>query len=74
MAVTKREQQMLDLSEEGLSQDQIAAAMGIKEDSVKRTLCLLNPDPAGDRRHLRQMIAGSRELATRIQAMRGAAR
>ena len=72
MAVTKREQQMLDLSDQGLTHQQIADQMGIKVASVAHTLANLSPDFATDRKLKRQMIAGSRELAARIDQMAGA--
>lgn len=69
MAVTKREQQMLDLSDQGLTHQQIADRMGIKVSSAARSLANLSPDFATDRKLKRQMIAGSRELAARIGQM-----
>ena len=72
MAVTKREQQMLALSDQGLSHSQIAERMGIQAGSVTRTLAMLSPDFASDRRRREAMIAGSQILAARINQLAGA--
>lgn len=71
MAVTAREEQMLALSDDGLDHAQIAARMGIKVKSVTRTLAMLSPDFASDRMRKRALVEGSRELANRINALRG---
>ena len=72
MAVTKREQQMLDLSDQGLSHTEIAKRMGIQTGSVTRTLAMLSPDFASDRRRRQAMIGGSQILAGRINQLAGA--
>jgi DNA-binding NarL/FixJ family response regulator len=50
MAVTRREQQMLDLKDQGLSVAEIAREMDIKEASVERVLNMLNPGVQEERR------------------------
>lgn len=45
---TRRERQMLALSEAGLKPDEIAAEMGISADSVRRTLSLLSVSGGDD--------------------------
>ena len=69
MGVTAREQQMLDLYEQqGFGIPRIAATMGIKEASVRRTLGMLSHSPGADRRHEKQMECGSRDLLLAIRA------
>ena len=70
MAVTRREQQMLDLHDQGLSHVEIAARMGIQTGSVTRTLAKLSCDFA-DRRHQAAMRDGSRQLASAIAELEG---
>jgi predicted ArsR family transcriptional regulator len=45
--ITRREQEMLDLQDAGLRVDQIAERMGVKEDTVRRTLSALSNAPTG---------------------------
>lgn len=71
MALTTREQQMIDLHEQGLSHAQIAREMRIKKDSVIRTLRLLDAGPQEDQRHRRATAKGSAELLRRIKAAGG---
>ncbi|GEM_PF-1657015 len=71
MAVTRREQQMLDLHDQGLSHVEIAARMGIQTGSVTRTLAKLSCDFAADRRHQAAMRDGSRQLASAIAELEG---
>ena len=61
MAVTRREQQMLDLREgEGLSYEEIGARLGIEPGTVAAKLRALMPDFAADRQRARAMAEGSR--------------
>ena len=62
MAITTREQEMLDRADRGENYGQIAAAMGIKEGSVKRTFCLLSWSPVPDLERERAVREGSRRL------------
>lgn len=56
--ITRREQEMLDLHDEGLSRDKIAARMGIKVGSVTRTLSALNGNAGnGDQRAIARATA-----------------
>jgi len=71
MSLKPREQQMLDLYDQGLSPNEIAKAMSIKNASVRRTLALLDAGPQQDLRHRRAVAAGSAELLKRIKAAGG---
>lgn len=71
MALTRREQQMVDLHDQGLSHAQIAREMRIKTASVQRVLKLLDAGPQEDQRHRRATAAGSAELLKRIKAAGG---
>lgn len=62
MAVTQREQQMLDLAEDGWRPGQIAREMQIKEASVRRILQLLSGNPAADIAREAEIRAGSQRL------------
>jgi FixJ family two-component response regulator len=70
MAVTSREQEMLDLAAMGLSHREIAQRMGIQPGSVSRTLTLLNGGMGDNRAHLSMMARGSRTLLEAIQSAR----
>ena len=71
MAITRREQQMLDLRDSGMSSHVIARRMGIKQASVKRTLGLLSGSIAADRRREAAIRQGSRDLLARIREEHG---
>ncbi|MDG6079781.1 hypothetical protein E3U23_11330 [Erythrobacter litoralis] len=71
MAITAREQQMLDLEEEGLSPDEIAARMGIKAASVRRILQMYRFSFAEDRRIEAGLISGSMQLRKAVIAAGG---
>lgn len=62
MAVTRREQQMLDLADRGMSKAAIAAQLGLKESSVKRTLGMLSGSVSEDRRREQAIARGSARL------------
>lgn len=68
MAVTRREQQMLDLHERGLRPPEIAREMGISRGSVTRTLGMLSVNLAADRRQDEVIARGSRELLAAMKA------
>ena len=68
MAVTAREQEMLDLAERGLRPAEIAEQIGIKRASVERTLGLLNHGLGYDRSHEAAMALGSARLLEAMQA------
>jgi len=70
MAVTRREQEMLDLAERGLNYSQIAEQMGIRRASVERTMGMLIGGLGVDRRHLSMMEHGRRRLAEAIETAR----
>jgi DNA-binding NarL/FixJ family response regulator len=71
MALTAREQQMIDLHDRGLSHSQIAREMRIKTKSVQRVLKLLDAGPQDDQRHRRATAAGSAELLARLRKAGG---
>ncbi len=62
MAITTREQQMLDLAEGGLDERAIAREMGIKQNSVRRTLSMLSNSPKNDLAREEAIRRGSRAL------------
>ena len=66
MAVTKREQQMLDLADKGLSRDEIASAMGISSSVVTARLTFLHPNLAADRSREEAVRRGSKALLAAI--------
>lgn len=69
MAVTHREQQMLDLREgEGLSYEEIGARLGIKPGTVATKLRALMPDFAADRQRAKAMADGGRALLEALRA------
>lgn len=68
MAVTRREQQMLDLREQGMNDAAIARAMGIQRGSVRRTLSILSVSLAEDRRHDEAVRQGSKSLVAALAA------
>jgi FixJ family two-component response regulator len=67
MSLTSREQEMICLHDQGLNHSQIAREMGIKRDSVERTLRLLDAGPQEDQRHRRMIAKGSEELLRRLR-------
>jgi predicted ArsR family transcriptional regulator len=68
MAITTREQQLLDLADAGMSPAKIADRLGIKEKSVRRTLDLLRVNPVADRRMGSAIARGSAVLLDAIAA------
>ncbi len=68
MAVTRREQQMLDLREQGMNDDAIAREMGIQRGSVRHTLSILSVNLKEDRRHDDAVRRGSRSLLAALAA------
>ncbi|WP_370189323.1 helix-turn-helix domain-containing protein [Qipengyuania sp.] len=68
MAITQREQQMIDLRDQGMNDAAIARAMGIKRGSVRRTLSVLSVDLAGDARHEQAIRQGTQSLLAAIGA------
>lgn len=71
MGVTRREQQMLNLSEQGLNDGEIAEEMGVKRSSVRRTLRLLRVDFSAERRDRAATAAASEQLKLSVQALGG---
>lgn len=71
MAVTAREQQMLDLQEEGLTHQAISARVGVKLSYVHRTLGMLSGSPAEDRRREAAIRRGSERLGQAVNAAGG---
>lgn len=68
MAITTREQQLLDLADAGMSPAKIADRLGIKEKSVRRTLGLLRVSPVADQRLSNAIALGSAVLLEAIAA------
>ena len=66
MAVTNREQQMLDLVDEGYSFEQIADRMGIKAATVMSKVTALDSGGASDRAREAAIAQGSRNLLAAI--------
>ncbi len=77
MAVTKREQEIIDLYEGGASTRAIAGQLGLAEATVKavvRNLCQGLSDDGPERRAERAMMAfGSKTLLAKIAEARGPA-
>lgn len=70
--ITKREQQMIALHEQGKSAAEIAEVMGITPDSARRTISWLCCNVGPDTRHEQAMAMGSRALLAAIErALKG---
>jgi DNA-binding NarL/FixJ family response regulator len=72
MAVTRREQEMLDLADTGMRAPEIAARLCVKPGTVERTLTGLSVNLGADRAHAAAMERGSRVLLAAICAARAA--
>jgi DNA-binding NarL/FixJ family response regulator len=68
MGVTNREQEMLDLADEGMGVDEIARRMGISRYSVTQVLGRLSWSRAADVAREAAIRAGSQRLAAAIAA------
>ena len=66
MAVTAREQAIIDLHERGSSGPEIAAKLGLSEGYVRRRITMLCSGLGLDSRERKMMAEGSRMLRTRI--------
>lgn len=72
MAVTRREQEIIDRSEMGISNAGIAAELGLSEVYVRSILQNLSGNDSYYRAHCSAMTAASAALAAAINRMRGA--
>lgn len=72
MAVTKREQEIIDLDEAGLSVPEIAAKLRISIGYVKGIVSALCRDNGSDRGFSRMIARGSQQLLVAIQRARAA--
>lgn len=70
--ITRREQQIIDRWEAGLSVRTIAKQLGLAETYVKHTVAYLCTGLGIDRKAERQMVKGSRQLLTAIEKLRAA--
>jgi len=70
MAVTSREQQVLDLQEQGLSNEEIGARLRLQPSYVQQIRSRLAPGLGSDRLHNNHIAAGSRALLKAILAAR----
>lgn len=71
MAVTRREQQMIDLADAGLQPAEIAEQMQVKPATVKSTLEMLSGSRFEDRKRESAIAAGSARLRDAILAHGG---
>lgn len=71
MAVTRREQQMLDLYDAGLNPAEIAAEMGVTEGVVRQRLNFLNSGLGLDRAGMAAIAHGSVLLREAVVALGG---
>jgi DNA-binding NarL/FixJ family response regulator len=71
MAVTTREQQMLDLREQGLSNGEIAERLKLKPETVVSKLNALSDSPAGDVAREAAIRAGTKRLGAAVIAAGG---
>lgn len=71
MAVTRREQQILDLDRAGLSARDIAEHLGVKLGTVRRALRGLSDNTWADRQRDARTIRGSALLLTAVLAAGG---
>ena len=72
MAVTKREQEIIDLDETGFSVPEIAAKLGVSIGYVKGIVSALCRDNGSDRGFARMISNGSRSLLAAIQREKAA--
>jgi DeoR/GlpR family transcriptional regulator of sugar metabolism len=65
--ITRREQEMLDLQDEGLDARAIAERMGVKEDTVRRTLNMLCVSTSAERIERAAIASSSAALLAAIR-------
>lgn len=71
MAVTQREQQIIDLHEAGCKIAAIASKLGLKESYVRNRIGYLCTGLGIDGTHRRRMASGSARLAEAVQTAGG---